>query len=205
MNHNDRQVFGELLKAVLDVYGSAPGVAGVSIWWAALERFPLDAVRAALSAHVQDAVAGKFAPKPADVIGRLHAMDGRPGPEEAWSMIPRDEAASVVWTQEMAQAWGTARLLLDEGDQVAARMAFLERYRQLVQGARDKGEPAKWMPSLGFDQSGREAVLIEARDRGRLTAAHVAGLLPQRDEQSGRTLALIQKRATALPAQESTS
>lgn len=201
MQEAEKPQFVTLLTGVMDVYGARATQASLTIWWAALSRYPFTAVSHALSGHVQDAIAGKFAPKPADLIGRLQALDGRPGPEEAWSMIPRDEASSVVWTEEMAQAWGTAQPLLNEGDQVAARMAFLERYRQLVQGARDKGEPAKWMPSLGFDKAGREAVLIEARDRGRLTAAHVAGLLPQREEQSARTLALIQKRAS-LPAPE---
>ena len=39
-----------------------------------------------------------------DVVSRID--DGRPGPDEAWAQIPRDEAASVVWTDEMAEAFG---------------------------------------------------------------------------------------------------
>lgn len=202
MNESDKGEFAQLLTGVMDVYGAKATNASLTIWWAALSRYSFAAVSRALSSHVQDAVAGKFAPKPADLIGRLQSLDGRPGPEEAWSMIPRDEANSVVWTDEMAQAWGVAQPLLNEGDQVAARMAFLERYRQLVQAAREKGEPAKWMPSLGFDKAGREAALIDARDRGRLTAAHVAGLLPHREERTANTLARIQKRAEALPTPE---
>lgn len=110
-------------------------------------------------------------------------------------MIPRDEAASVVWTEEMAQAFGVAIGLLEEGDQVAARMAFLERYRTLVQSARNAGELVHWTPSLGTDRLGREAALIAARDKGRLTHAHVAGLLPHREEQSGKVLAMIKAKA----------
>lgn len=197
MNQNEKRDFGVLLSAVLDVYGANSTAAGVGIWWAALERFPLEAVRGALSAHVQDSVAGKFAPKPADIIGKLQAMDGRPGPEEAWSMIPRDEATSVVWTDEMSQAFGVALPLLEEGDQIAARMAFLERYRTLMQKARDSGEPVNWWPSLGTDQRGREVALLEARDKGRLTHEHVAGLLPHRDV--GNLLDQIKQKA-ALPA-----
>lgn len=114
------------------------------------------------------------------VLTRLD--DGRPGPEEAWAMIPRDEATSVVWTDEMARALGVAQPLLDEDDQVAGRMAFLETYRRLVQEARDASSPVKWTPSLGWDAHGREGVLLEAVRLGRLTAQHVAGLLPYRDE-----------------------
>lgn len=123
------------------------------------------------------------------VLTRLD--DGRPGPEEAWAMIPRDEAQSVVWTEEMAQAWGIAQPLLDEGDQVAARMAFSETYRKLIQNARDAGEPVKWTPSLGHDPHGRESVLLDAARRGRLAAQHVAKLLPYRDDPHPEIAALI--------------
>ena len=57
-----------------------------------------------------------------DVVSRID--DGRPGVEEAWAMLPLDEAQSVVWSAEMAEAFGVARGLIDDGDRVAARMAF---------------------------------------------------------------------------------
>jgi hypothetical protein len=123
------------------------------------------------------------------VLTRLD--DGRPGPEEAWAMIPRDEASSVVWTDEMAQAWGIAQPLLDEGDQIAARMAFTERYRKLVQQARDAGKEPIWMPSLGFDLAERESVLLEAARVGRLTEKHVAHLLPRREDLHPSVVALL--------------
>src|SRR5262245_18509616 len=65
--------------------------------------------------------------------------DGRPLVEEAFAMLPRTEAESVVWTEEMRQAFGSARALFAARDHVAARMAFKERYVQLVQRARDQG------------------------------------------------------------------
>ena len=114
-----------------------------------------------------------------DVISRLD--DGRPGPEEAWAMIPHDEQDSVVWTTEMAEAFGVANSLIKAGDDVQARMAFLEVYRDRVQKARDQKMPVRWMPSLGFDPLGREGVLLEAVENGRLTAKHVLGILPYRD------------------------
>lgn len=189
----DKADFAQLLTGVLDVYGAKATQASLSVWWGALVKYPFEAVRAALSAHVQDPVAGKFAPKPADVIGKLQSLDGRPGPEEAWSMIPRNESASVVWTDEMSQAFGVALPLLNEGDAVAARMAFLEQYRKLVSQARDAGMAAKWMPSLGTDVGGREAVLVEAAERGRLPAEHVARLLPYNEHSNQRLTALIAK------------
>jgi len=115
----------------------------------------------------------------ADVLTRLD--DGRPGPEEAWAMLPRDEATTVVWTEEMATAMGVAQPLLDKGEDIPARMAFKEAYTKLVQEARDARRPVKWTASLGHDPRGREQVLTEAVERGRLPAAHVAGLLPYRE------------------------
>lgn len=111
-----------------------------------------------------------------DVISRLD--DGRPGVEEAWAAIPRDEYKSVVWTDEMAQAAGAAAALMAECDHVAARMAFKEAYLRLVSEAREARRPVKWTPSLGHDLHGREAVLLAAVEQGKLSAGHAERLLP---------------------------
>ena len=83
-------------------------------------------------------------------------------------MIPRDESASVVWTDEMAAAYGIAYPLISEGEHVAARMAFLEHYRAAVSKARLDGVRVNWVPSLGYDQVGRARALQEAADKGRI-------------------------------------
>ncbi|MDV6347496.1 hypothetical protein R2083_08205 [Nitrosomonas sp. Is35] len=113
------------------------------------------------------------------VLSRID--DGRPGPEEAWTMIPKHESSSVVWTQEMAEAFGICYKLIEEGDTVQARMAFLEAYKDRVSRAREDGIKVQWSPSLGHDHRSREHVLMEAVEKGRLTAKHVSGLLPYRD------------------------
>lgn len=192
MRDAEKQEFVELLSGVLELFGAKGTKASFSLWWASLKRFPLEFVRDALSGHVQDPIAGKFAPKPADIIGRLQEMDGRPGPEESWAMMPRDEAMTVVWTEEMSQAWGVALPLINEGDNVAARMAFVERYKQLVSHARAAGRAAKWTPSLGTDAMGRERALMDAVELGRLPAEHVAGLLPNRPQ--ANVLKMIQQK-----------
>lgn len=131
----------------------------------------------------------------ADVVSRLD--DGRPGPEEAWAMLPRDEASSVVWTDEMAQAFGVAAPLLED-DPIQARMAFLESYKAKVQAARDEGWPVKWTPSLGQDSRGRESVLLEAVNKGRLSAPHAQKLLPY--NASADVVALIESKVGGLLA-----
>jgi hypothetical protein len=107
----------------------------------------------------------------------LRLEDGRPTPDEAWAMLPRDERTSVVWTEEMAHAWGVVLPLLDSGDASTAQNVFRDLYVKCVLEARLRREPAHWTPSLGSDVAAREQVLRDAVDAGRMTAAHAALLL----------------------------
>lgn len=112
----------------------------------------------------------------ADVISRID--DGRPGPEEAWAMVPKDEGTSVVWSDEMCGAYGMAASLIANGDMIAARMAFLESYRKLVSAARARKYQVNWEPSLGHDPLGREDAIRQAVDVGRLTTQQAKYYLP---------------------------
>lgn len=117
----------------------------------------------------------------ADVISRLE--DGRPGPEEAWSLIPTDEDSSVVWSDEMRESMGVAQKLISAGELIPARMAFLEHYRKAVALARDAGKPVVWSFSPGFSKDGRELALQDALRKGRISLDWVKVLLPyHRDE-----------------------
>src|SRR5207249_11975278 len=63
--------------------------------------------------------------------------DGRPGPEEAWAGLPEERGAlGGVWTEEMENAFGVARSLLQDRDEIGARMAFKGVYPKLVGAAR---------------------------------------------------------------------
>lgn len=189
----------KLLKAIAvtaELTGTQLSTPAARVMAEDLSRYPEGQVIGALD-RCRRELKGRMSP--ADVIARLD--DGRPGPEEAWAMIPRDESGTVVWSDEMREAYAAASPLIAEGDMIAGRMAFLERYRTLVSAARDAGKSANWQPSLGWDVRGREVVLIEAVEKGRLTAQHVAGLLPYRDGPNPRITALLaaqeQKRIAA--------
>lgn len=167
---------GKLLEAVavtIELTGTELSEGAIRVFASQLECYPLEQVLGALS-RCQRELKGKLTI--ASVVERLE--DGRPGVEEAWAMLPMDEASTVVWTEEMASAWGLAGPLMADGDRVGARMAFKEKYAQLVQIARSEGKPPKWYPSLGHDHHGREAILTEAVRLGRLSEYQVAGLLP---------------------------
>jgi hypothetical protein len=112
----------------------------------------------------------------ADVVSRLD--DGRPGAEEAWASIPKTENDTAVWTTEASQAFGVAVGLLDAGDAVAARMAFKETYLRLVAQARDAGKPVEWHISLGHDPRGREGVVLQAVEKGRITLERARDVVP---------------------------
>lgn len=150
-----------------------PNATSAAMWFRALKQYPLDAVRAGFDAHVKDPQRGRYVPKPADVIAQIEgtaASDGRPGPEEAWAIAlrARDEADTVIWTQEIAEALGIARPILDLRDEVGARMAFKEAYTRLVEEARRQRMPVNWQVSLGYDPKRRDEAVRAAVEAGRL-------------------------------------
>lgn len=102
----------------------------------------------------------------AEILSRLD--DGRPGPEEAWAMLPMSESQTAVWTEEMRGAFAVALPLLEAGDKIPARMAFKEAYQLYVSASRDVGDPVIWSATLGHDVRGRESVLLAAVEAGRL-------------------------------------
>lgn len=179
MNPKDFDPFTELLTTVSDYYGRKLAPGSIELYWNALTAFDFDVVKGLFSEHVRTS---KFMPSIAELLDVLRTMDGRPNPEEAWAMVAKsitDEGVTIVWTEEMASAFGVAIGLQD--DKVAARMAFREAYEHAVAEARKHGRPAKWTASLGHDPHGREGPLIDAAKKGRLTIEQVMRLLPYRE------------------------
>jgi len=102
--------------------------------------------------------------------------DGHPAPNEAWAVAIQaaDERNTVVWTTLTQQAWNTALPLLQAGDKIAARPAFLETYGRLLKDARAARLPASYTPSLGFDLTSRNAALTDAVSKGLLAHDQVS-------------------------------
>jgi hypothetical protein len=165
-----------LIKAVVltaEVMGTELSVDGARLMCDELSAYPEPMVLASLS-RCRRELRNRLTL--ADIISRLD--DGRPGPQEAWGMVPQDEATTAVMTDEMATAWGVALDLLQSGDAVAARMAFIEVYQREVTKARDEHVPVKWFASLGHDKAGREQALISAVEKGRLSRQYATKLMP---------------------------
>ena len=80
------------------------------------------------------------------VLKNIHAADTRPGKDEAWSiaLAASDEHETVVLTAEIRQAMIASGPILEAGDKIGARMAFMSAYERLVSFARAEDQPAKW-------------------------------------------------------------
>jgi len=102
-----------------------------------LDSYPLEVLAKALS-RVRTEHTGRLTPKA--IIDRIDEAMGRPAANEAWSvaMGAMDERNTVVWTDEMAQAWTVAQPIAQAGDMVGARMAFISAYERLVRTAREE-------------------------------------------------------------------
>ena len=180
MLDSDKSAFAQMLTTTFTVYSRpAPDSNAMRVWFRLLEQFPLEMVQRAFDHFV--ATEPKFPPTPAAIRDLLGAnADNRPGVDEAWAiaLTSRDEAETIVWTTETAEAFAACRPVLDMGDEVGARMAFKDAYGRITGAAKQRGEPVRWVASVGFDKARREAVLRKAESAGLLPAPQVAALLP---------------------------
>ena len=179
MNTNELDNFRKLFNTTADYYGKEKSADAMMIYWQALQPYSFDVVKEIINRHIQSS---KFMPMVSELLDAMRSLDGRPGPEEAWSVLSaclNDEGKTVVWTEEMAKSFGVALGL--QNDRIAARMAFIESYKSMVAESRRKGIPIKWTASLGHKDSGREGPLLDAVKTGKLTREHVVKLLPYND------------------------
>lgn len=173
MNKNNRVIQTLMTMAVL--YDKPMNEAAAEMLLSDLSELREDSILEALKKCRQEL--SKF-PTISEIVSRAQKRDGRLGAEEAWSMIPRDEANSVVWTKEMRTAHNVASKLMSE-DMVAARMAFKESYDAAVKDSRSQNIPVEWVLSSGYDKSGREPALREAIDKKRISIEHAKKLMPE--------------------------
>jgi hypothetical protein len=196
MRDSDATDFIAMMRDVFGLYPNAkpPSDGQLAMFFRALAGHPIDAVRAGFDAHVKDPQRGRFPPLPADVIAQIEgraADDGRPGADEAWAIAVRshDENATIVWSEEIAQAWNVARAVMGIGDEVGARVAFRDAYNRLVEESRKARRPAQWSVSLGLEQEGRKQAVQQAIAMGRLTQAALPALeAPKRDPNAMKPL-----------------
>lgn len=161
----------ELLVATAEVIGDQLRPTTAVFMVSDLANYPLPALERALAACRRE-LKGRLSL--AAILERIE--DGHPAPNEAWAIAIRaaDEGATVVWTEQTRDAWAKALPLVQAGDKIAARPAFLEVYARLVKEARAAGHLAAHQLSLGSDVSGRDSVLRQAVATGQLAHEQVA-------------------------------
>lgn len=146
-----------------------------------LAKYPLEVVGRAL-ARLRSNSDGRLTLKA--IVDVIEEGSGRLTANEAWALAlgAMDESATVVWTPEIAEAWAVARPVMDAGDKIGARMAFIPAYERLVKEAREAGRPVEWKASLGWDEAQRVQVLSKAVESGKLPARQEAAAWPLRTE-----------------------
>jgi hypothetical protein len=191
MQPTDKAAFGVLVIGYFqEIYERSVTPVLLSVWWAALQKYPLADIEAAFARYVADPECCRFPPKPGDIVRYLdgdEADDGRPSADEAWGLLLRlirDERETGVLSDEMREGWSACGPILDAGDEVGARRCFIAAYESHVRDARQRREPARWTPTLGTCPQLRAQRLGEAVNAGRLGREHVAGLLPGPDPAS---------------------
>lgn len=182
MTEQDVPAFSQTLSTMMLTLShgktdAAPMVAAV--WFEVLRPYTLAQVTAGMTAHMRAPATGRTLPIPADIVAQIEGVaadDGRPGGNEAWAIAldARHESATVVWTEEMAEAWSFATPIMDIGDETGARMAFLEAYARCCKSARASGRAVRWTASLGHDEAQRARAIQAAAAAGRLVDGGIA-------------------------------
>ncbi|CAI8754642.1 Prophage PssSM-02 [Pseudomonas chlororaphis] len=165
------------ITATAEVLGQTITSEAVEMMADDLADYPAEAVAGALKACRRE-LTGKLTL--AAILQRVQAADGRPGKDEAWAiaMTTNDEFETVVLTDEIQLALAAAKPVLDAGDKVGARMAFISAYERFVSQAREDAKPVNWHVSVGFDANRRIQAVTKAvemqripQERGRLYLA----------------------------------
>lgn len=112
-----------------------------------------------------------------DIISRID--DGRPNNNAAFAMLPRSEAESVLWTQEMAEAHSETSHLVNE---TGRRMAFNAVYDKRVKENKRAGCAAVWSVSLGHDENHRDEILLKALESNLIDKRYALMLSPHLDK-----------------------
>jgi len=177
LNEQDVMWLMKQIAATAELLGQSISPVAVEMMAGDLEHYPRDALAAALK-RVRTEHAGRLTPKV--IIEAIDAAMGRPGANEAWAtaLSALDERNTVVWTDEMAQAWEVARPVVQGGDEIGGRMAFKDAYERLVRVAREERRTPAVTVSVGWDAELRAAGVEKAVKLGYVPAGAEVAYLP---------------------------
>ena len=86
MLNDDLDYFTAIWMAALETYSKKPTDMAISMAFRTLERFEIDDVKRAITAHMNDSDQGRFAPKPSDIVRHI---EGDPESKNllAWTAV----------------------------------------------------------------------------------------------------------------------
>lgn len=193
MNPSDLNEFQNIMLGMFETFGQEASMTRLSVYKEALKPYAILDIRTALNLLIRHC---KFIPKPADIIELIEQASGNKHvlSSEAWSIAlsARDESNTVVWTDEMHKAWVSAKNVMDLGDEVGARRAFIESYERLVQESIFNCKPIHVTVSLGFDKAKRTQAINKAIFTGLLNESDGAKYLPHPEN----TFAMLENKHT---------
>ena len=104
------------------------------------------------------------------------------GAHEAWAIAEKSigfdgQELTVIWTEQMAQAFSRCEELIKTGDKyqrAEAKKIFCDAYDRLVTQAKDQGLKPIYVTSLGTDKDQAIAAIKQAEVDGFLTAPEAA-------------------------------
>lgn len=184
MRPTDRNTFGEVMQDAHESIGQGQRYTegGLDLMFAALQDLTLQQIQLALVHHINDPVNGKWRPNAAMIRDQIAKRAPAPwvSADEAWATAPKLESDAGVINQVVAAALAVAQQLIDSGDMVAARRAFIDAYNARVEQAKAHPDPAQRVP-LTFVSGGNLPQRHEDAHGERvmlLERAQSVGLLP---------------------------
>lgn len=181
MKPQDVEKFCDVLGAAMSIYDKTPSEEVALFWFEALKQFELADIRAALTRHVKDPVAGEFAPKIASVIRAIGGgVSAWLSADEAWARaaLAYDDRNTVVLCAEIRDALASVRHLIDAGDKYNAPRAFRDAYERNVAISRQTRPAPRWEISAGYDAEQRRQVTQQAVDAGVIALADGRASVP---------------------------
>lgn len=93
MNNEDKKEFKVLMVGAAEIFNKELSNASLTVYFNALESYPILEIKNALSAHMLDTESGKFFPKPSDLVKQItgdtkqqqREMEGQA--EMAWACV----------------------------------------------------------------------------------------------------------------------
>lgn len=114
------------------------------------------------------------------------------GSHEAWAIAEKSigfdgQELTVIWTEQMAQAFSRCEELIKTGDKyqrAEAKKIFCDAYDRLVSQAKDQGMKPIYVTSLGVDKDQAIAAIKQAEVAGFLTTEQTALQLEHKQTQA---------------------